>query len=274
MTAHTNRSPSPRRFRLGPAALYFLLPVAVFAFTSLPGVNALTPLLALLLVAVLLAVRFFPRVSRNTRTILWTLLVLFLAGSTGWFFSPFFFALYLLGIGLGFLYTPAVAVSFTLALIVLFASSVGEVNATADFLTLLSLLSVIPVTLLLRQSFLLVQQEKKGILILEPEDRETGITSLEAILRNQVNRLGILLRQPVTYIRQGLALLEEGKLSEQEYQETLPRMIRAAEDAFTLVKEFERGATKNVLLGQQAPHDTAGSSPTRAGTPPARNRVP
>lgn len=246
-------TPRPRRFRLGRSALYFLLPLAVFAFTSLPGLNRLTPLLALVFVAVLLALRFFPKVSRNVRLILWTLLVLSLVGSTGWFFSPFFFALYLLGIGLGFLYTPAVAVSFTLALIVLFASSIGEVSPTADFLTLLSLFSVIPITILLRTSFLLVQQEKKGILILEREDRETGITSLEAILRNQVNRLGILLRQPITYLRQGLALMEEGNLSGPEYQETLSRMIRSAEDVFTLVKEFESGTTKNVLMGRNAP---------------------
>lgn len=253
MTAHTNTPPRPRRFRLGLAGAYFLLPLAVFAFTSIPGVTRLTPLLALALVALLLTVHFLPKVSRHLRIILWTLLVLSLVGSTGWFFSPFFFALYLLGIGLGFLYAPAVAVAFTLALIVMFASSIGEVSPTADFLTLLSLFSVIPITILLRKSFLLVQQEKKGILILESDSPETGITSLDAILANRVNRLGILLRQPVTYVRQGLALLEEGKLSDQEYQETLPRMIRAAEDAFTLVKEFESGATKNVLVGRKGP---------------------
>lgn len=248
MTPHPVPPPAPRRFRLGLAGAYFLLPLAVFAFTSLPGLNRITPVLALVVLAALLGLRFLPSVPRLVRGILWALLVLFLVGSTGWFFSPFFFALYLAGIGLGFLYTPSVAVAFTLALIVMFSTSIGEVNPTADFLTLLSLLSVIPITILLRKSFLLVQQEKKGILILESEDQETGITSLEAILRNRVNRIGILLRQPITYVRQGLALLEEGKLSDTEYRETLPRMIRAAEDAFTIVKEFERGTTKNVLV--------------------------
>ena len=252
-----------RGIRFGPAALNFFLPLGVFAFTSFPGVAKFTALLALLTIGALLVVRFVPHAPGGLRLILWTLLVLFLVGSTGWFFSPFFFALYLLAIALGFLYTPATAVAFTLALIVMFSTSIGEVSPTHDFLVLLSLLSVIPIVIALRKSYLLVQQDKKGILILESEEKQTGITSLDAILQNQVNRIGILLRQPVTYVRQGLALLQEGKLSAKEYQETLPRMIRAAEDAFTIVKEFERGVTKNVLV---SPRDQ-GAAGTPAQTP-------
>ncbi|TSC72127.1 MAG: Uncharacterized protein G01um101438_755 [Parcubacteria group bacterium Gr01-1014_38] len=242
---------SARRRRIALPLVYFLLPVAVFLVTSLPGVNRLTPFLALVLVGALLVLRFSARVGPTVTVLLWTLAVLSLVGSTGWFFSPFFFALYLLGIALGFVYTPGVAVAFTLALITLFAFSIGEVSPTYDFLTLLSLLSVIPITMGLRRSFLLVQQEKKGILILEAEGKPpSGITSLDAILRNQVNRVGVVLRQPLTYVKQGLALLAEGKLNEPEYQETLPRMRKAVEDLFTIVKEFESGTTKNVLLGR------------------------
>lgn len=240
-----------KRHRAPLPLLYLLLPLLVFLVTSLPGVNRLAPYLALVLGGVLLALRFSSR-GRPTLTVpLWTLVVLLLVGSTGWFFSPFFFALYLLGIALGFVYTPGVAVAFTLALITLFAFSIGEVSPTYDFLTLLSLLSVIPITMGLRRSFLVVQQEKKGILILEPEGESTsGITSLDAILRNQVNRVGVLLRQPLTYVKEGLALLAEGKLTDPEYRETLPRMRHAVEGLFTIVKEFESGTTKNALVGR------------------------
>lgn len=231
---------------------YFLLPVGVFLMTSLPGIKELTPYLALGLVGILVVLRFSPRVGPTTKVLLWTLVVLALVGSTGWFFSPFFFALYLLGIALGFLYSVGVAVAFTLALLTMFASSIGEVSPTHDFLTLLSLLSVIPITVALRRSFLIVQQAKKGILILEPDERlPSGITSLDAILRNHVNRVGVLLRQPLTYVKQGLSLLAEGKLSEQEYQETLPRMQKSIEDLFTIVKEFESETTKNIFMGRQ-----------------------
>lgn len=240
-----------RRLRLGVSALYFALPIAVYAFSSIPGVNRLTPFLALVAIALLVILRFLPSVPRMARVVLWTLLVLALVGSSGWFFSPFFFALYLLAIGLGFLYTPVTAVAFTLALLALFVGSIGEVNPTADFLTLLSLLSVIPITIVLRRSFLLVQQEKRGILILEEEGGPSGVTSLDAILTNTVNRVGILLRQPLTYLKQGLALLEEGKLTSRELPEVVSRMRRSTDELFTLVKEFESGTTKNLLLGRQ-----------------------
>lgn len=243
--------------RLGSSVTYFLLPLVVFVFSSLPGVNRFMSVLALVAFGLLLILRFLPKVSAPWKVALWVLLVLALVGSTGWFYSPFFFALYLMGIGLGFLYTPITAVSFTLSLIILFAFSIGEVNPTYDFLTLLSLLSVIPVTIVLRRSFLLVQQAKKGILILETDEKTSGITSLDAILRNRINQIGILLRQPLTYVKQGLALLEEGKLADRELPEVLQRMRRAIDNLFTLVKEFESSTTKNELLGRTPPEKSS-----------------
>lgn len=265
----SNKTPTPfKRLRFGIPALYFFLPIAIFGLTSLPWANTLTPFLALVIIAALLTLRFLPRVLGSVRLLLWTLLVLALVGSTGWFFSPLFFALYLLAIGIGFLYTPSTAVAFTLALITMFAFSVGEVSPTHDFLVLLSLLSVIPITIALRKSFLLVQQEQKGILILEGEERPSGVTSLEVILKNRVNQISIVLRQPLTYIKQGLALLEEGKLTEKEYPEVLQRMRRGTEELFTVVKEFEQGVTRNVLVGREEGKRAAEKEQTPRGASP------
>lgn len=232
----------------GPVVIYTILPIVLYAFTSLPAINKLTPIIALVALAALIVVRFVPSKTASASVTLWVILVLSLVGATGWFYSPFFFALYLMAIGLGFLYTPGVAIGFTLALIVMFATSVGEVNPLNDFLTLASLLSVIPITIFLRKSFLLVQQEKKGILILENTSNKSGITSLEAILENKVNLIGVTLRQPITYLKQGLAMLAENNLSEKEFTETLTRMRKASEELATLVKEFERGTTNNKFL--------------------------
>lgn len=243
---------SPSRIHLGWAAVYFILPLIVWGFTSIPGLNRLTPFISLVGLAVLVSARFIPSFPRQAKTILWTLVVVSLVGATGWFYSPFFFALYLMAIVLGFLYTPTVSVTFTVSLLALFASSLGELDPTADFLTLLSLLSVIPITIALRKSFLLVQQEKKGILILESDSgKESGITSLDAILSNQVNRVAILIRQPITYIRQGLSLLNEKKLSSAEGEDVLKRMGKSADEVFTIIKEFESQTTKHVLLGRK-----------------------
>ncbi len=237
--------------RFGVATLYAFFPIVIFVFTSLPYVNRLTPIMALVLLAGLLTIRFIPR--KLPRAVIiggWALFVLTLVGSSGWFFSPFFFMLYLMAIALGFMYTPLVAVGFTLGLVVIFTSSIGEVSPTADFLTLLSLLSVIPITIVLRKSFLLVQQERKGILILESDEKNKDLSALDSVLTNQVNKIAIVLRQPITYIRQGLALLKADALTEEEYPEVIMRMSNAADEVFTLIKEFEAGTTSNTLLSR------------------------
>lgn len=230
-------------------ATYVVLPIIFYILTSIPGINKLTPILALLAIAALFVMRFVPGKRVNFSTVLWVVLVLSLVGSTGWFYSPFFFALYLAAIGLGFMYTPSVAVGFTVSLIAMFAvaSTTGELDSSADFLILMSLLSVIPVTIILRKSFLLVQQQKKGILILENEQK-SGITSLDSILDNKINYIGVTLRQPVTYIKQGLALLNDNSLTDAEYEDTLTRMRKAAEELSTFIKEFERGTTNNAFI--------------------------
>ena len=239
-----------RTRRWGVATVYLVLPILVFLYTSLPYVNRFTPIISLLLLALALGARFAVKLPRKLTVAAWVLFVLTLMGSSGWFFSPFFFALYLAAIALGFMYTPMVTIGFTLGLLTIFASSVGEVSPTADFLTLLSLLSVIPITMVLRKSYLLVQQEKKGILILESEERDSGLSSLDAVLTNQVNKIAITIRQPITYIRQGMALLKENTLTAEEYPAVIERMSRAADEVFTLIKEFESDTTQNKLLNR------------------------
>jgi signal transduction histidine kinase len=228
-------------------ALYVAMPILLHIFTSLPGINKLTPIIALLAIAALFILRFVPSKKANVVPILWVLLVLSLVGSTGWFYSPFFFALYLTAIGLGFIYTPSVAVGFTVALIAIFSYSIGEVDALSDFFILVSLLSVIPITIVLRKSFLLVQQQQKGILILETEQK-SGITSLDAVLENKINFIGVTLRQPITYLKQGLAMLDDNSLTDDEFADTLARMRKASEELSTFVKEFERGTTNNAFF--------------------------
>lgn len=244
---------STKKRRFGVATAYFFLPIIVFVYTSLPYVNRLTPFIALLLLTLGLGPKFLPwKVPRSASVALWVLFIITLVGSSGWFFSPFFFTLYLAAIVLGFIYAPSVTITFTVGLLLIFASSIGEISPTADFLTLLSLLSVIPITIVLRRTFLLVQQERKGILILESDEKNIGGTALEAVLSNQVNKLAVILRQPITYIRQGLALLKENALTQEEYPEVIQRMSRAADEVFTLIKEFESEKTRNVLVSRNA----------------------
>ena len=236
--------------RFGSSVGFFALPLIVFTLSSFFSNGQWLIFTALFLLVTAIALYFIPGKPRGLSVSVWILLVLALIASTNWFYSPFFFALYLLAITLGFLYTPLTATAFTAALLIIFSLSFGEQDASYDFLVFLSLLSVIPITVALRRNYLIVQQEKKGILILESDQRKSGITSLDAVLENQVNKIGVTLRQPITYIKQGLHLLIKGKLTEEEADDILPRMQKSADELFTLVKEFERGATNNDLIGR------------------------
>lgn len=249
----TPKTPNIRTVsRLGIGMMYFFLPLAVFAIMSVKELASFFPYAALALLVALLVLFVLRRAPRHLTMGLWTTFALFLVGSTGWFFSPFFFALYLTAIGLGFLYTPKVAIAFTLSLILLF---VPLLEATSDVPILLSLLSVIPIIVALRRSFLLVQQEKKGILILEQGKKASGVTTaLDTVLANRINLISILLLQSITYIKQGLALMDDGKLTDAEEQELIKRMRRSSERLCTLVKQFERETTKNVIMTQEQEH--------------------
>jgi len=235
---------------------YFLIPFFFAILSAIKVLNQFSIILPLIFLAIFCVYWFLPIKRPALTVLLATLLVLSLISATGWFFSPFFFALYLTAIGLGFIYTPSIAISFTLSLILLFTFSMTGERPTYDFLTLLSLLSVIPITIVLRKSFLLVQQQKKGILILEGENSGTGITSLDNILSNRINNIGATLRQPITYMKQAVSLLMTGKLSQEEVDEIMPRMQKSTEELFTLVKEFERETTKNKFLVKTNPSNT------------------
>ena len=246
-------TPSKWRQNLGPLIGYFCLPLLILIFASFEALQGLVTLTALVLLALAIVARLVVKLPTRSLVLLWTLAILFLVGVSGSFYSPFFFALYLMAIAIGFIYPPSVAVAFTLGLILSFVAydfGGAGADATHNFMLLLSMISVIPITIALRRSFLLVQQERKGILILEDEKGPSGVTSLDEILSNQVNRIGVTLRQPITYIKQGLAMLSTEDLSAHEEAETLKRMRSATDEMFTLVKDFERGVTNNKFLNQ------------------------
>ena len=239
------------------ATLFFLLPLVVLAWTSIPVLSSLTLHMALVLLLTVIGLQFIRKENLVLIKIaLQVTTILFLVGATGWFFSPFFFLLYLVPLYLGFLYTPIVAFSFLTALLVIFSSSVGEVDIAYDIMTLVSLLLVIPLVIFLRRRYLSLRQASKDILILEKHGRHSGDSALEHVLQNRVNEIGTLLRQPVTYLKQGLMLFQEGKLTQEEMKDVNSRMFKAADELFTLIKEFERGATRHSLIAKSKPEKT------------------
>lgn len=227
---------------------YFLLPIFFFLLSSIKQLASLLYFAIALLCIALLLTKFIPKRTPQLSILIWSLFVCAVVSVTGWFFSPFFFALYLLGIGLSFIYPFRVSVAYTLSLISIFLFS-GDVNGSFDIMLLLSLLSVIPISLALRRDFLRVQQDQKDILVLETGDDKNN-TALANLLQNSVNRVGVNLRQPVTYLKQGLAVLEEDDLSPKEAASMLKKMRGTVEEIFTIIREFEHGVTKNLFINK------------------------
>ena len=140
-------------------AAYFLLPILFFLLSSVKPLAGAMYFFIALLCAALLLMKFIPQRTPQLAILIWAVFVCALVSSTGWFFSPFFFTLYLLGVGLSFIYPFRVSVVYTLSLIFIFLFS-GDVNGSFDIMVLLSLLSVIPISLALRRDFLQVQQQQ------------------------------------------------------------------------------------------------------------------
>ena len=114
-----------------------------------------------------------------------TATILLLVAATGWFFSPFFFTLYLLALVLAFEFEPAVGIGFIAVLVGLFSLNVGEVDVAYDFLVILSLIAFIPLTVYLRREFLKLKEAEKEILVLRKTSSTPPAGIVEDILLNK-----------------------------------------------------------------------------------------
>lgn len=229
--------------------LFFILPLIVLGFTSIPFLSVYTLHMAMLFVLISIALGFVKdQKLALIKNIIHTLMILFLVGGTGWFLSPFFFLLYLLPIYLGFLYTPAVAFGFLAALLAIFASSVGEVDLSFDVFTLLSLLLVIPLLIYLRKKYLILRQTNKDILILQEESGIADTDTIGSLLSNRVTKLGVTVRQPLSFISQAATVLLEEDLEPKEATQFIKRIKTTATETLDYIRDFEGDTSANEVL--------------------------
>lgn len=238
--------------KIKPAIFIVALTLGAFALTKNPYTS---PFKLQMLLFVILAFAFY-RFSLSRRKIpvfgssgfvyLFITLILFLVGATGWFFSPFFFTLYLLGITLALMYSPAVSISFIVTLVALFSFNVGEVDLAYDFLIILSLLLTIPVGLFLRKEYLKLKESSKEILVLQHEKQQYK-DEIEEVLANTMNNFAVNLRQPLNDIKQ-LAFRLEKVRNKSEEEKDRTRIIASSEDALRMLKDFEEETTGKKLL--------------------------
>jgi len=137
-----------------------LLTGGIFLFTKNPLTSRFSLHFTLLSLLVFLVYVYRTKKQgkavKETKTFFYltTVLILFLVASTGWFFSPFFFSLYLLAIFLAFVFPPPVSFGFVFTLVGLFSFNIGEIDLTYDFLVVLSLLTVLPLSFYLKKEYL------------------------------------------------------------------------------------------------------------------------
>lgn len=237
---------------VGRSLLFFIIPVAILVWTSIPAVASFSLHLALVLglVAVTLAFVKKEKLSwlRIAKSATLVMFVVTLVGATGWFLSPFFFLMYLTPLYLGFLFTPTVAFSFLAALFLIFSSSIGEVDIAYDVMTLISLLLVVPLVIFLRRKYLVIQQSQKDILILKSEGRILNMNTIGRLLANRITNLGVSLRQPLTHVEQAAAMLSDRKMKAKEELQFIDRIYLTAKEALDVLKKFEGSTSVNVVL--------------------------
>lgn len=246
--------------------LFFILPLIVLAWTSTAFLSGFTLHVALVFILISTALGFVKNqkfaLLKNT---IHSMMILFLVGGTGWFLSPFFFLLYLLPMYLGFLYTPSIAFGFLAALLIIFSASVGEVDPSFDIFTLLSLLLVIPLLIYLRKKYLILRQTNKDILILQEESGIKDADTIGSLLSNRVTKLGVTVRQPLSFISQAATVLLEGDLSPKETTTYIKRIKTTATETLDYIRGFEGDTSANEVLKnpiiEKNPIDTTEGTP-------------
>lgn len=230
----------------------FLITIVIFVLTKNPLTAPLKLQMMILSLIVLLIYGYL--IKRNAekitdkRTFLYlvTIFVLFLVGATGWFFSPFFFTLYLLIILIAFTFTLPIALGFVLTLVALFSFNIGEVDLAYDYLVVFSLLTTIPLSSYLRKEYLKLKEAEKEILVLEQHQQEYK-SKVEEILANTVNKFAVDIRQPINDIKQMAYYLEHAK-DKKTIDKYRDRIIASSEDAINQLNSFEAEVTGRKLL--------------------------
>lgn len=231
--------------------LAVVITVGVFALTKNPLTGPFALQMTLISLLALLFYAYFIKkkgrvVEIKSFVFLVMTFILFLVGSTGWFFSPFFFTLYLLAILFAFIFSPATASGFIASLVGLFSVNIGEVDLAYDFLIVLSLVATIPLVFYLRKEYLKLKESAKEILILEKEKKEYA-SKVKEILANKINQFATNIRQPINDAR--LLAQRLGKLKEKEkVEKNRQRIIASSEEALRVLKEFEEETTGEKLL--------------------------
>ena len=172
--------------------------------------------------------------------------VLMWIGVTGWYFSPFFYLLYLLGVLYAFLFTPGVTFVFITVLSVLFLPNLGIHNLSYNIVTLLSLFSVVPLTFFLQKEYLNLKESEKRVLVLE-EQNQVYKSKVDEALANQVTKVVVGLKEPINDVKQTILYLRRSETTPNTVKQ-LKKIEDLVENALSQLEDFETSATGKKLV--------------------------
>lgn len=239
-----------------PALAITIATLAIFLLTKNPFTSPFKLQMAFVSLAALIIYTYLLKRQGGIETqirkfiFLVTVFILFLVAATGWFFSPFFFTLYLIAVFLSFIFPLQTALSFVITLVLLFSFNIGEVDITYDFLVILSLLSVVPLSFYLRAEYLRLKEAEKEILVMQKQ-QQSYKNKVEEALANIVINFAADIRQPINDTKQLAFRLQQVK-TRKNHDKYVSEIITLSEKALRTLKGFEENATGTKLANTPA----------------------
>jgi hypothetical protein len=130
-------------------------------------------------------------------------------------------------------------------LVGLFSPNIGSIDITLDFITIMSLFSIVPITYFLQKEYLYLRQQEKKVLILEEETQDLR-NKVDEVLRNRVIKFAVNVRQPVNDMKQmAIFAQSEGK---EKVHTALQKIAKLGDESLGLIEDFEVSVTGKKLV--------------------------
>lgn len=132
-----------------------------------------------------------------------------------------------------------------MTLVGLFIPNIGSIDITLDFITIMSLFSVVPITFFLQKEYLYLRQQENQVLILQ-EETQVLRNKVDEALHNRIIKFAVTLRQPVNDMKQMAIFAQtEGK---EKAQSSLKKIAKLGEESLGIIEEFEVSVTGKKLV--------------------------
>lgn len=165
--------------------------------------------------------------------------LLILVQSTGGFFSPFLFVIYLCVVSICLLYSFLPGGLFLLSISFVFLGYFDRTSGLTDLVRLAALYTALPIASLFAKEFLKLKESEREIMILK-EERLSYESEIERLRKNKLVWNDVLLRQSLATARNFALYWDSNSHGlPPRLQRDLKRMGKKLDEAITDIKKFE-----------------------------------